>query len=227
MLSAIIVAAGSSQRMGFDKVFAMLAGKPVVAHAIAAFEAAACVNEIILIGRAERLAEFDGVVVRHRFSKVRQIAAGGAARQDSVRAGLELTGAASEMVAVHDAARPLITATEIEAVFAAAKTHGAAALASPLTDTLKRGDAGGFVCDSIEREGVYAMQTPQIFLRELLRAAYAEVARRDLTVTDEVSALQLLGQKVMLVPNREANPKITFPGDLRMAELVLTQRRST
>jgi 2-C-methyl-D-erythritol 4-phosphate cytidylyltransferase len=226
MLSAIIVAAGGSQRMGFDKLLALLGEKPVLAHTLEAFEQTECVAEIILVARAERVAEFQQVVQESRCQKVREVVAGGEQRQDSVRAGLERLSLEATYVAVHDAARPLILPEQIERVFDLARQHGAAALAAPVSDTLKHADENRFVSGGVDREGLYAMQTPQIFARELLVRAYAEVAARNLSVTDEVSAVEHLGAKVLLVPNAELNIKITYPRDLLLAHSALTRRSS-
>ena len=227
MLTAIIVAGGASRRMGFDKTFALLGEKPVVAHTIAAFEAANCVGEIVLVGQAERLDDLRALIAQHRFVKVRNVVAGGSHRQNSVAAGLDVLGPDCRYVALQDAARPLVTVGQIERVFEAARVHNGAALAAPVTDTLKRAAEDHFVCDSIEREGVFAMQTPQMFLRELIVEAYAFVATRQLSITDEVSAVEHLGRRVFLVPNEELNPKITFPGDLTVAEILMARRQAT
>jgi len=226
MLSAIIVAAGSSQRMGFDKLLALLGDKPVLAHTLDAFERAGCVDEIILVARAERVGELQELVRQGEFKKVRDVVAGGTHRQDSVRAGLERLGPEARYVAVHDAARPLVTPEQIERVLALARQHGAAALAEPITDTLKRADENRFVTGGVAREGLYAMQTPQIFSRDLLVDAYAGVAANNLSITDEVSAVERLGAKVLLVPNEEFNVKITYPRDLLLAQSALTRRSS-
>ncbi|MEY2563931.1 MAG: 2-C-methyl-D-erythritol 4-phosphate cytidylyltransferase [Verrucomicrobiota bacterium] len=226
MLSAIIVAAGSSQRMGFDKLFALLGSKPVVAHTLDAFESAECVDEIILVGRDDRLAELQELVRRAELKKVRHVVAGGVLRQDSVRAGLDLLAPDARYVAVHDAARPLITSELIAGVLAACRVHGAAALAEPITDTIKRGDENHFVCGGVDRAGLYAMQTPQIFRRDLLVKAYEAVAAKKLSITDEVSAVELLEEKVLLVPHGEFNIKITFPRDLFLAQSFLNRRSS-
>src|ERR1043166_292153 len=167
MLSAIIVAAGSSQRMGFDKLLALLGDKPVLAHTLGAFEKTDCVNEIILVGHTERVRELEELVRRNEFQKVRAVVAGGRHRQDSVRAGLERLAPEARYVAVHDAARPLVMSQQIERVFAIAREHGAAALAEPVTDTLKRADADRVVTGGVNREGLFAMQTPQVFSRDL------------------------------------------------------------
>ena len=221
MLTAIIVAAGSSHRMGFDKLFALLGDNPVVVHTLQAFEGAKCVDEIILVGRADRLAELQELVRRSAFKKVRHVVSGGLHRQDSVQAGINLLAADANYVAVHDAARPLITPEKIGCVFAECQIHGAAALAEPITDTLKRADGEYFVCGGVDRVGLYAMQTPQIFSRDLLTRAYDAVAAGKLAVTDEVSAVEQLGAKVLLVPNDEFNLKITYPRDLLLAECFL------
>ena len=223
MLSAIIVAGGSSERMGFDKLFALVGGKPVIAHTIAAFEQTDCVDEIILVGRAESLGELQKIIGRP--TKVKEIIAGGAERSDSVRAGLDQVNPKSDFVAVHDAARPLVTPEKILRAFEACRTSGgAAALAEPINDTLKRAEVDLAVKESVDRSGIYAMQTPQIFARKLLEEAYQMVAKKNVSVTDEVSAVELLGRKVVLVPNHDFNFKITYPRDLPMAEFVLRQR---
>lgn len=222
MLSVIIVAAGSSERMGFDKLFALVSGKPVIAYTIAAFENTKCVDEIILVGRADSLGELRKLIDKP--TKVKQIIEGGAARSDSVRAGLEHVDPKSNFVAVHDAARPMITPEKIERVFEAAKKNSAASLAEPMNDTLKRADADLAVKESVDRSGVFGMQTPQVFEKKLLEKAYELVAKKKISVTDEVSAVELLGHKIVLVPNYDFNFKVTYPRDLPLAEFVLKQR---
>lgn len=205
--------------MGFDKTFALLAGKPVIAHSLGAFTAAECIGEIILVGRAESLGALRDLAGSHR------VVEGGEHRQDSVAAGLRALPANCEYVAVHDAARPLIEPAQIREVYEAAQAHGGAALVAPVTDTLKRADAERFAVESVERTGVYAMQTPQIFRRDWLDEAYAEVAREGLTITDEVSALQRAGRRVFLVENTRPNLKITYASDLALAEFFLAHSR--
>jgi 2-C-methyl-D-erythritol 4-phosphate cytidylyltransferase len=226
MLTAIIVAAGSSQRMGFDKLLALLGDKPVLAHTIDAFERTASVKEIILVARADRVTELEELVRENDFKKVSRLVAGGEQRQDSVRAGLKQVNAEATFVAVHDAARPLVTPEQIERLLELARQRGGAALAEPITNTVKRADENLVVTGSVPRESLYAMQTPQIFARHLLDKAYAAVAANNLSVTDEVSALELLGAKVVLLPNDEWNVKITYPRDLLLAQAALARRSS-
>ena len=208
--------------MGFDKLFALVSGTPVIAHTIAAFESTDCVDEIILVGRADSINELRKLIGKP--TKVKQIVAGGAERSDSVRAGLEQVDPKSGFVAVHDAARPMITPDKITRDFEVARTKGAATLAEPINDTLKRADSDLTVTGAVDRHGVYAMQTPQVFEKKLLEEAYDFVAKKKISVTDEVSAVELLGRKIALVPNHDFNFKITYPRDLPLAEFVLKQR---
>ncbi len=224
MLTAIIVAGGSSQRMGFDKLLAMLDGKPVVAHSLAAFEQAESVAGIILVARAEHLADYEKVVQAGTLAKVSAVIPGGARRQDSVRRGLEQLDTTTEFVAVHDAARPLVRPELIERIFALACRVGGAASAAPVIDTLKRVDDEHFVTGGVERANLFAVQTPQIFRRDLLEKAYAALTESDVEVTDEISAVERVGGRVVLLPNEEPNFKITYPADLPLAEFILTGR---
>jgi len=226
MLSAIIVAAGTSRRMGFNKLFATLAGKPVLAHTIRAFERANSVTEIIIVAREDQHEEIGEIARAESFKKIRSIIAGGKRRQDSVRAGLGGLSADAKYIAVHDAARPLITTDQIERVFEQCRAHGAAALAEPVNDTIKRADADFAVTGSVDRHRLYAMQTPQVFERSLLEEAYRAVYAENVSVTDELSAVERLGRKVVLVLNDDLNFKITYPRDLPLAEFILKQRCS-
>lgn len=224
MVTAIIVAAGSSQRMGFDKLFAVIAGKPVIAHTLDAFERASSINEIIVVAREDRLGEIEKIVRDENFKKVRSIIAGGERRQDSVRAGLDRLGADAKYVAVHDAARPLITPEQIGRVFEHCQKHVAATLAEPVNDTIKRAGADLVVTGSVDRHQLYVMQTPQVFERALIEEAYRAADAKNVSFTDEVSAVERLGRKVVLALNNDHNFKITYPRDLSLAEFVLKQR---
>jgi 2-C-methyl-D-erythritol 4-phosphate cytidylyltransferase len=225
MLNAIIVAAGDSRRMGFDKLFAPIAGKPVIAHTIRAFERPSSVDGIIVVAREDRHDEIKTIVRDENFKKVKSIIPGGKRRQDSVRAGLDRLESVIQYVAVHDAARPLVTPQQIDRVFEQCRVHGAAALAEPINDTLKRADADLLVTEPVDRHQVYAMQTPQIFARQLIEEAYRALYAQGISVTDEVSAVELIVGKVVLVLNDDFNFKITYPRDLPLADFVLTQRR--
>jgi 2-C-methyl-D-erythritol 4-phosphate cytidylyltransferase len=224
VLSAIIVAGGSSQRMGFDKLFATIAGETVIAHAIRAFDQATSVSEIIVVAREDRHDQIQKIGRDAGFEKLSSIVPGGERRQDSVRAGLDRVDRGVKYVAVHDAARPLITPEQIERAFKQCRIHGAAALAQPVNDTLKRANADLFVAGSVDRDQLYATQTPQIFDRNLIDDAYRAVYAKDIWITDEVSAVERLGHKIALVIDNDLNFKITYPRDLPIAAFILRER---
>ena len=210
--------------MGFDKLFAAIAGEPVIAHPIRAFERATSVGEIVVVAREDRHDEIRKISRDKGFKKIRSIVPGGERRQDSVRAGLDRINRDAKYVAVHDAARPLITPQQIESAFEQCRVHGAAALAQPVNDTLKRADADLLVVGSVDRHQLYAMQTPQIFERKLIEEAYRAVYAENILVTDEVSAVERLGYKVALVLDDDFNFKITYPRDLPIADFIIRDR---
>jgi 2-C-methyl-D-erythritol 4-phosphate cytidylyltransferase len=216
--AAILVAAGSSRRMGFDKLAADLAGQTVLRRTFEAFLAAESVVEIILVGPVEREKLLGG----QTFQKPLRRVAGGAERQDSVAAGLAAISEGIEWVAIHDGARPLISPADIDRCVAEAELVGAAAMARRVTETLKRADDEDYSMASVAREGLWFMETPQVFRVGLIREAYAAVRARGLVVTDEVSAVETLGKRVKLVESRLPNLKITTPADLALAEALLS-----
>jgi 2-C-methyl-D-erythritol 4-phosphate cytidylyltransferase len=217
MTTAIIVAAGSSKRMGFNKLLAPLAGQPVLRRTLSAFQRCTAIDEIIVVA-SEALRMEIGVWQAGGLDKVVKIIPGGAQRHLSVHAGLLALNPACEIVAVHDGARPLISVNQINRCVEAAKTQNAAACARPMTETLKRCDSDGRITDSIDRANAWIMETPQVFKRDLLVRAYEAVIRYRILVTDEVSAVQHLGEPVFVIENAEPNPKITFPADIVLAQ---------
>ncbi len=219
MTSAIIVAAGSSRRMGFNKLLAPLAGVPVLRRTLDQFQACEDIGEIIVVAGGEVSEAVESW--KDGLPKLAVVIAGGAERHLSVWAGLQACAAGTEIVAVHDGARPLITPAQISKCIAAARSGGAVACARPMTETLKRTDAGGRITESLERAGVWVMETPQVFSHVLLTEAYRAVIRDGALVTDEVSAIQHAGGIVTVVDNPDPNPKITFPADLVLAERFL------
>jgi len=203
--------------MGFDKLHAPLAGRAVVWHALSQISLCASVRRIVLVCPVGGLSRFEDYVVE--FPKIAAVVEGGAERADSVNCGVEvlmrLPGRPADFVAVHDAARPLVTPGAVTACFRAAVRHGAAALAERVTDTLHRSDGSGRAVASVSRENLWRMQTPQILRREVLLALPAG------GFSDEVSAL--LHQKIeaVLVENPAPNFKITVRSDLALAEALL------
>ena len=221
MTSAIIVAAGSSQRMGFDKLLTLLGPRPVVAHTLAAFEECPDIDEIILITNDERFKAIERIEQEECFQKLTHLIHGGTERHHSVWNGLLDLNPKSEYVAVHDGARPLVDPAQITRCIEAAKIHGAAASAHPITDTVKRADDSQQVSSHVERDQLWAMETPQVFRAELLKDAYRKILDAGKSVTDEVSAIEQLGHPIQLVPNETPNPKITYPEDLQTAAKLL------
>jgi 2-C-methyl-D-erythritol 4-phosphate cytidylyltransferase len=214
--SAILVAAGSSRRMGFDKLASPLAGIPVLRRTLNAFLAADSIAEIVVVCPAERWELVGG-----GFSKPVRRVDGGTDRQDSVVAGLAALSAQTDLVAVHDGARPLVAAADIDRCVAAAVEFRAAALARRVTETLKRSDAADFSAGAVSRENLWFMETPQVFDVPLLLEAYEAVAAQGLAVTDEVSAMEAIGVQVKFIESIQPNLKITTPADLALAEALL------
>jgi 2-C-methyl-D-erythritol 4-phosphate cytidylyltransferase len=220
MTSAIVVAAGTSQRMGFDKLTAQLAGCPVFIRTLQRFEICSDVKEIILVAHPERLKQFGSLVADFGLSKVSRVVAGGEQRHLSVAAGLQATSSTAGLVAVHDGARPLIAPEIISLAIRGACECGAVSVAAPIVETVKRADEGGRVVGSVERAGLWMMQTPQVFRREWLIRAYEAVLASGISVTDEVSAVQAAGFPVKLLTNAGWNLKITYPRDLDLAQIL-------
>ncbi len=214
---AVIVAAGRSRRMGFDKLAAPLDGVPVLRRSVERLMEVPEIGRVVAVCDAER---FD-TLLSGTFAKPLDRVDGGRERQDSVFAGLEVLGADDDLVAVHDGARPLVHPADVSAVIAVAAEHGAATLARAVADTLKRADDDGCISESVDREALWAMETPQVFGTQRLLAAYEAIRRDGRRVTDEVSALQAAGDPVRIVASTRPNPKITVPADLELAGALL------
>lgn len=214
--TAILVAAGSSRRMGFDKLAAPLDGVPVFARTLAAFMGCGEISEIILVTPLERMALLDETT----FTKPVIRIDGGAERHLSVAAGLAAVSQGAEFIAIHDAARPFVSQDDLRDVIEAAEEHGAASLARRVTETLKRTDVSDFTAAAVPRENLWFIETPQVFRADLIRAAYRHVIENQLPVTDETSALESIGVKTKLIPSSSPNPKITTPADLISAKFL-------
>jgi len=215
---AIIVAAGGSSRMGgADKLFADLGGRPLLARALARFQESPLVERIVLVLSAANLERGRTLAAEFGIDKLSALCEGGPRRQDSVRLGLEALGPC-EWVLVHDGARPLVTTALIERGLAAARETGAAVAAVPIADTVKVAAPDGTVEQTLDREGLWAAQTPQVFRYDLLLRAHREVTAE---VTDDAAMLEALGLPVKLYEGSAANIKVTTPEDLRLAEALL------
>ena len=221
--AAILPAAGSGSRVGADrnKLLLDLAGEPLLLHTLRAVAACDLAQVVLVTRPAERDLMAD---LARRAGLDATFADGGASRQESVANGLAALRAEIELVAVHDGARPLVTPELFDRCLAAAAEHGAAVAAVPVADTLKR-VADGQVGGSVDRDGLWAMQTPQAFQVGVLRSA-AEAARSDGFVgTDEVSLVERMGRPVVVVPSGSANLKVTQPEDYDTAAAHLAARK--
>ena len=218
--AGLIVAAGGSRRMGFDKITAPLAGRPLVAWSLAAFEACGDIGPCVLVCAESRLDEFK--VLAAPYKKFQMIVPGGGERADSVMNGLRALGSSGPaLVAVHDAARPLVTPLMISQVVATAAEWGAAVAAEPVSDSLHRAAGAGHLVETVSRENLWARQTPQVAGLSALRDALASARSSRRGVTDEVSALIHAGIRPRIVFHGNLNFKVTFPRDLALAESVL------
>lgn len=222
--SAVIVAAGTASRMeGVDKIFTKLHGISVLERAIAPFAASKLVDEIIVVVREETRPHAEMLLRWKNHGKPLTIVNGGAARWESVQNGLDACSEKAKLVAVHDGARPLVTQETVEnAIRKAAKT-GAAAPAVAVKDTIKVAEYGR-VCYTPERKTLYAVQTPQVFAADLLRAGIANARNKKLPITDDCSAVEEIGVTVHLSEGDYENLKITTPEDIRLCESILTRR---
>lgn len=210
-----------------DKLFLNVAGRPLVAQTWGRFDAASCIDEIILVVRDGRQDEFSELAVKYQFKKPLRFALGGKERQDSVWNGLQHLDPRTEIVAIQDAARPCATETLIQATIDAARQCGAAVAAQPVTDTIKLSEDGKVIARHLDRSVLWAVQTPQTFRVEVIRKALALVQEKGLTVTDDTAACELIGQPVQLVLGTEPNPKVTVPNDVPYVEMLLTKQKSS
>jgi 2-C-methyl-D-erythritol 4-phosphate cytidylyltransferase len=224
MTSAIIVAAGRGMRMGanVDKLWLEVAGRPVIAHTWGKFNAAGIIDEIVLVVRDRMQAHFTELARQFHFHKKFLLVPGGKERQDSVGNGLDAIAADAEIVVIQDAARPCTTEDLIAATIQAARETGAAVAAQPVTDTLKETADGRLILRTVDRSKLWAVQTPQTFRVAVIRRALAAAREKNLNLTDDTAACELIGQPVRLVKSTTPNPKVTVPADLPFIESLLS-----
>lgn len=221
-VAAIVVAAGSGRRLGMatPKAFVRLAGLPIFEHSLRALSKTGPVGRLVLVVPPGR--RLNQVALMKRYPKLLSIVPGGRERTDSVRAGLAAIPPRTGLILVHDAARPLVKPRDIEAVIRAARRYGAAILAEPVADTVKRADRG-LVRATLNRNLLWRAQTPQGFRRRLLERCYA---RAGVPATDDSSLAEALGARVAVVPASGPNFKITTRTDLEIAACLLGKARS-
>ena len=220
---AVIVAAGSASRMGgIDKVMAPLGGEPMILRTVRAFEACEAVKEIVIVTRQDLMGPIAELC--SGFTKIRSVVQGGSSRQESVKLGLLAFSKEVRLAAVHDGARPLVSGELIDKVIRAAHSYGAAAPATPVKDTIKVFE-GGFIAATPDRSTLRAVQTPQVMDRDLLLGALEKAEQEGTALTDDCSAVEHIGMRVRLVEGEERNLKVTTPLDLKIAELLLEEKK--
>lgn len=224
MNTAIIVAAGSGSRFAspVSKQFVPLHGKPLIFHSLAPFEACSAIDEIILVLSEEGRDEFESLSREYDLKKLKSVIIGAKTRAGSVRNGLAAVDAAkANIIAIHDGARPLVTADEITRTIEKASETGAACLVTDVTDTIKQVD-GKNIVGTIDRSGLRRAMTPQAFRYDVIMRAF-EAPDMDEDATDECSTVERLGIKVAIVEGSGRNIKITRPEDLILAEALLRE----
>lgn len=222
--AAVIVAAGSATRMqGIDKMLVPLAGVPVVLRSVRALAASDCIDSLVIVTRTECMETLRTLCAE--VSKPVTVVAGGASRPESVLAGLAALPEGTELAAIHDGARPLVTQAVIAEAVEAAERCGAAAPAVPVHDTIKQAE-NGLVRATPERKTLFAVQTPQVFDVKLLKTVLRAAMARGIALTDDCSAVEAAGKPVVLTQGCEENLKITTPVDLTLAEAILKRRKT-
>jgi len=224
-LSAVIVAAGSSVRMGGeDKIFLPVSGIPVVARSLLAFENCEDISEIVVVTKENSIKKIRELAEEYGINKLKAVVSGGATRAESVRNGVEAVSENADFVAIHDGARPLVLPEDISRCAHDAFHCGGAVLAVPVTDTIKYGKKNGFVEYTPAREKLFAAQTPQIFDINVYKSAMERAFRELSDWTDDSRIFENDARKVFLTPGKRYNIKITSPEDILIAEALLKGR---
>lgn len=225
-VSAIIVAAGSSTRMGgkVSKQMLLLSGKPVIAHTLTAFEAAQSINEIVIVTRPEDIKPMQAIKEQYSIGKCTRIVAGGATRQLSVAQGVKAVNSSAGYIAIHDGARPLITPKCIDRTVFQAFVCKACTVGTPVVDTVKQVDGSGRIIATPERAALRAVQTPQVFEAALYLSSMKKALEQGLDFTDDCQLAEAMGYPVTVVEGDETNIKITSPKDIALAQALLNMR---
>ncbi len=218
-VSAVVVCAGSSTRMGTDKIFMEIAGKPVVAHTLLGFEKSDTITNIVVVTKPQNFSVIEDIARKYNISKLTAVREGGKTRADSVYSGLMAAG--DEYVAITDGARPCVTPTLINEVCEAAFMYGAAAPGIKMADTVKKVNADGFINTTVDRSDLVRIQTPQVFVTDEYKQLLKQAMDVDAEFTDDCSVCEYFGKKVFVTNGSAFNLKLTTPEDITVCERYL------
>ncbi len=221
--TVVVVAAGNSTRMGQDKILLPLCGVPILARTLKTLNNCRAVDEIIVVTRREKLQEVGCIRETNALEKLKKIVIGGATRTESALAGVSEADRRAKIICIHDAVRPFVTDEIIEDVVHYAVLYQAAAPALPVKDTIKRARAG-VVQETPDRNELFAVQTPQAFQADIIKAALTKAVTENRSYSDDCAAVEALGVRTWLSKGNEENIKITTPADLCVAETILRER---
>ena len=223
--AAVILAAGSSVRMGSDKILAKLGEVPVLARTLRPFQESDAVSEIVVVTSLEKLNEVTELCREYNIGKVSKVVTGGKTRAESALTGVSELQDNVDLIAIHDGARPLVTVELIRRTVEAAAQKYAAVPAIRSTDTLKTAGEDGAILGSVDRDRTWRIQTPQVFKADLIKGALTKAMKQGIPLTDDSSAMDVLGVTTYIVEGEEENIKLTKPLDLLLAAAILKDRR--
>ena len=228
-VTVLIPAAGSGARMGGAyKPLEMLCGREVLAYSLETFQNCPMVKKVVIAARSDKTDDVKKLCKEYGFDKVTAVVEGGTDRQSSVenafKAAFRVPEDITRLVAVHDAARPLLTSEEAGRVFETAYKYGGAVCASRVRDTVKRADSADVVCEGVDREGLWLMQTPQVFDTDIYHTALALAKQNGVSATDDCTLVADAGFKVVISQTGATNLKITYPEDMLLAEAIIKSR---
>ena len=220
-VSAVIAAAGSGSRMksSVNKQFLLLDGIPVLAHTLKVFQDAEVIDEIVIVASEKELLSIGELVDKYNITKVKEITKGGATRQESVKCGLEKIS--GSRVLIHDGARPFVTKDQIEEVAQRLLYCSAAAVGVKVKDTIKRVNKDNVIVETLDREELVQIQTPQGFVSDVIIDAHNRAEKEGILVTDDCALAEYMGIDVYVVEGSSRNIKITVPEDLEIGEAFL------
>lgn len=230
-VTVLVAAAGSGARMGgVYKPLEMLCGKPVICYSLELFEKNPRVKSVVIAARKDKTEEIKELCEKYGYTKVKDTVCGGKDRQESVKnafcAAFQVPEDITKLVAVHDAARPLVTSEELCRVFDTAYTFGASSCACRVRDSVKRTDIADVITEDVDRENLWLMQTPQVFDTDIYHTALSNAQKLGISATDDCAVVTAAGFKVVLCETSSANIKLTYPEDMFLAGAILQKRET-